>query len=284
MSSFLKMFLATTASVSTASALLLYNYQLKLIYPSGLNDGNLPHSTPDEYGIPYEDLYIDTKDNEKLHAFLCLQKTSPEKKKTILILNPNAGNIGLALPIITQFYEMGFNVLAYDYRGYGQSSGKANEVGLKIDANTIMEFIKTHKIIRDCPLILYGRSLGGAVAIYIASQNYPIVQGVILENTFLSIRKTIPHIFPFLKYAVRLCHQVWDSESDIVKVNNDVKMLFLSAQLDEIVPPEHMDTLYKISGDRYKKFVLFEGAHHNDTTLYPGYWDIINDFLQVIED
>lgn len=284
MSAYLKMFLATTASITTASAVLLYKYQLKLIYPASmLND--VPHETPKDWGIPYEDLYIETIDGVKLHAFLCLhQETDPDYSgKTILILNPNAGNIGLALPIVSRFYNLGYNVFIYDYRGYGLSSGEPNETGLKIDADTILDYVGNHKQLQKTSLILYGRSLGGAVAIYIGSKNHQLVKGIILENTFLSIRKTIPHVFPFLKPAARLCHQLWDSESRIKEINLNIKMLFLSAELDEIVPPLHMDTLYKTSGERSKKFILFQGAHHNDTTLYPGYWDVVCDFIKTIE-
>lgn len=284
MSTYLKMFIATTASITTMSALLLYKYQLKLIYPASLlND--TPHETPKDWDIPYEDLYIETRDGVKLHAFLCLQQENhPDfKNKTILILNPNAGNIGLALPTVSRFWNLGYNVFIYDYRGYGLSSGEPNESGLKIDADTILEYAESHQQLKTTSLILYGRSLGGAVAIYIGSKNHPLVKGIILENTFLSIRKTIPHVFPFLKPAVRLCHQLWDSESRIKDIDTDVKMLFLSAELDEVVPPPHMDTLYKTSGERSKKFVLFQGAHHNDTTLYPGYWDVVSDFIETIE-
>lgn len=291
--SLLKMFIATSASVTVASALLLYKYQLKLIYPAGLNDARSPdahHPTPEEYGIPYQDLYLETTDGVKLHAFLCLQDAEDSinyQKKTVLILNPNAGNIGLAVPTVANFYQLGYNVLIYDYRGYGLSSGEASEVGLKKDADAVLEYITNHQQLKKTSLILYGRSLGGAVAIYIASKNYTCVKGVILENTFLSIRKTIPHIFPFLKYAVKLCHQLWDSEKDILKIDPNVKMLFLNAELDEVVPPLHMKTLYELSSKtaehRYKKFVTFEGAHHNDTTLCPGYWDLVGDFIETID-
>lgn len=290
MSSLLKMFLATTASVTTASLLLLYKYQLKLIYPSGLNDARAPgafHSTPQEYEIPYEDLYLETEDGVKLHAFLCLQdpKSPNYQNKTVLILNPNAGNIGLAVPTVYNFYQLGFNVFIYDYRGYGLSTGESTEIGLKKDTETVMEFLNEHDQLNKSSVILYGRSLGGAVAIHIASKNYKLVKGVILENTFLSLRKNIPHVFPFLKYVATLCHQLWDSETAISKIDPNVKMLFLGAELDEIVSPDHMKKLYELAnvGDRYEKFVLFQGFHHNDTTLAPGYWDIISDFIDLID-
>ncbi|CCH43450.1 Abhydrolase domain-containing protein 13 [Wickerhamomyces ciferrii] len=283
---YLKMFLATTASLTTASALLLYKYQQKLIYPNHLvaDGAGVPHDTPDLYDLEYEDLIIETIDHIKIHGFLCLQPKSRLnlQNETVLILNPNAGNIGLALPTVKNFHNSGYNVLIYDYRGYGTSTGEPSEIGLKIDADTILKFIENHEILKDSEVTLYGRSLGGAVAIYLASKNHPLINKVILENTFLSIRKTIPHVFPFLKHVSWLCHQLWDSETLITKVQSNVKFLFLSAELDEIVPPSHMKKLYELVEEYdYKKFILFEGAHHNDTPLYPGYWDIVSDFLDL---
>ncbi|ODV74604.1 uncharacterized protein CYBJADRAFT_166403 [Cyberlindnera jadinii NRRL Y-1542] len=281
----LKMFAAALASVSVVSLAALYRFQLKLIYPNTLNDARLKTDTPDEYDMPYENMFLETPDGEKIHTFLLLHdRTLPGyKNKTIIVLCPNAGNIGNSLPIVQLLYkEMGYNVLIFSYRGYGESTGTSTEDGIKTDADTVMKFVMEHDQLSNSSVVLYGRSLGGAVAIYIASKNYVPVKAVVLENTFLSIRKAIPHIFPFLRNFTFLCHQVWDSEHDILKVSPEVEMIFLCAEKDEIVPPDHMARLYELSPATVKSRTVFDGAHHNDTVVYPSYWNIVHDFIKSI--
>lgn len=279
------MFVAGTASVVSVLGLLLYKYQLKLVYPSMLTAGTKV-LRPDHYGMPFEEVLLDTPDGEKIHMYVLTHDPTQQGyvAKTVMILCPNAGTIGDALPIVELFYKaMHYNVVIYSYRGYGESSGVSDEVGLKIDADTVMKYVLNHSQLEKTSLILYGRSLGGAVSIYIASQNFTQVKALVLENTFLSIRKCIPHIFPVLSRFTFLCHQIWDSEHAILKVSPDVQMLFLCASDDEIVPPDHMETLYETSPSAIKSRVMFDGAHHNDTCLSPDYWNIVENFIKTID-
>lgn len=263
----------------------LYAYQNNLIYPAGLDDGHGYCSTPDEYDMDdYELVKLMTDDGEELQCYLIKQDpNSPNySNKTILILSPNAGNIGHALPIVSIFYkQFGYNVFIYSYRGYGRSTGKPSEKGLKIDAQRVMKFLTTEdKQYQNSSIILYGRSLGGAVAIYIGAFMSSCVEGIILDNTFLSIRKTIPHIFPVLKYFTTFVHQKWDLEKIIGNIPPDIPVLFLSARKDEIVPPLHMDQLFALSKSEDKMLHKFEDSQHNDTVIQVGYWDIVHEFIK----
>lgn len=107
----------------------------------------------------------------------------------------NAGNIGYRLPIAKVLEnELRCNVLMLQYRGYGLSSGNPNEKGLMIDAQTGLDYIRTRHDFRDTRIVIYGQSIGGAVAVGLTARNQKQgdIAGVILENTFLSIRKLIP--------------------------------------------------------------------------------------------
>lgn len=263
----------------------LYSFQSKLIYPSGLNDGHGYCATPDEYEMPdYELVHLKTEDGETLQCYLLKHsQTSPTyANKTVLILSPNAGNIGHSLPLVSIFYKtFGYNVFIYSYRGYGKSTGTALEHGLKLDAQRVMKYLTTEdEQYQQSSIILYGRSLGGAVAIYIAATMSASVQGIILENTFLSIRKTVPHIFPFLKYVSGFVHQKWDLEKLVPLIPDSIPVLLLSARKDEIVPPSHMDTFNKLFKSEQKSFVKFENSSHNDTVVQPDYWGRIQDFIK----
>lgn len=111
----------------------------------------------------------------------------------------NAGNIGHRVPIAKVLEEtLGCNVMLLEYRGYGLSSGTPDENGLKIDAQTGLDYVRERPGLKDTKIIIHGQSLGGAVAINLVANNQDRgdIAGLILENTFLSIRKLIPSYAP----------------------------------------------------------------------------------------
>lgn len=263
----------------------LYTFQSKLVYPAFAGDGHGVVDTPDKYGMDnYEDVDLTTSDGETIKLFVIkVKKVVSEKSKTVVILCPNAGNMGHALPIAQLFYyNMDCNVVLYSYRGYGHSSGSPSETGLKLDADAVMDYISKDEILQNSDLILHGRSLGGAVAIYMASKYPQMIKGVILENTFLSIRKVIPYLFPYISYFSTLCHQIWDSESLIVQIPGNIPVMFMNGLKDEIVPTSHMKKLYELSRAKTKSFHEFPEGHHNDTIVQDYYWKYVAEFVESI--
>lgn len=109
----------------------------------------------------------------------------------------NAGNIGHRVPIAKVLEEnAGCNVLMLEYRGYGLSTGTPNEIGLMIDSQTALDYIRQRGELKRNKIVVYGQSLGGAVAIQLVAKNQDAgdVAGLILENTFTSMRKLIPRL------------------------------------------------------------------------------------------
>lgn len=143
---------------------------------------------------------LPTPDGERLHAFLIKPSNMVYAKPiTILMFHGNAGNIGHRLPIANVLEKnMGANVLMLQYRGYGLSTGTPDEQGLTIDGQTGLDFVRGHKDLQHTRTVIYGQSLGGALAIQLVARNldHRDVEGLILENTFLSIRKMIPRSLP----------------------------------------------------------------------------------------
>jgi fermentation-respiration switch protein FrsA (DUF1100 family) len=168
-----------------------------------------------------------------------------------------------------------------EYRGYGLSTGSPSEAGISIDGQTALDYVRNHEELRKTNIVLYGQSLGGAVAVRLLQNNAQVgdIAGVILENTFLSIRKLIPTVMPPAKYIASLCHQKWNSEETIAKVS-DTKMpiLFLSGARDEIVPPSMMKQLYD-SCPTKKVWREFPNGDHNSTVAEAGYFNAIWEFL-----
>jgi len=150
----------------------------------------------------------------------------------------NAGNIGYRLPIAKILSDdLGCNVLMVQYRGYGLSTGNPNEKGLNIDAQAGLDYIRQRDELKDSKIIIYGQSLGGAVGVNLAARNQEKgdIAGIILENTFISIRKLIPSAFPPARFLAPLCHQVWSTE-DVLPQIKGIPILFLSGLQDELVP------------------------------------------------
>lgn len=279
------MFAAVGASIGGIALVGLYTFQSSLIYPSSLNDGRGYCAKPDEYDMPeYEEKFLETEDNEKIQCYVLKQlQTDPRyANKTVVIHSPNAGNIGHALPIVAIFYKnFSYNVVIYSYRGYGKLSGTPSESGLKIDAARVMEYItKEDEQLLQSSVIFYGRSLGGAVLIYLTAKYPKDVQGLILENTFLLIPKTVPHIFPALKYFTGMVHQIWNSEELLPQIPADLPVLMFSARRDEIVPPSHMDAIFLSITATDKVMYKYEYAQHNDTVMQQDYWERIHTFIQ----
>ncbi|KAK3382318.1 Alpha/Beta hydrolase protein [Lasiosphaeria ovina] len=264
---------------------LLYFKQKALIYPSSIPaNARTDIPRPSQFDFrDYEELIIPTNDGEKLSAFYIRgRRRGPNSNVTVLMFHGNAGNIGHRLPIARLLIStMGCNVFMLEYRGYGISTGQPDETGLNIDAQTALDYLSDRTETRDHVLFVYGQSLGGAVAVRLVAknQNNPNynIGGLILENTFLSMRKLIPSIIPPAKYFALLCHQVWPSESLIPSVK--VPTLFLSGLQDEIVPPIHMKRLFDLSTAPVKIWKPFPGGDHNTSVIEEGYFEAINDFM-----
>ncbi|KAG6865265.1 hypothetical protein C0991_004004 [Blastosporella zonata] len=308
--------LATAATLSTVGAGLLWYGQNYLIYPSAFPPGSRT-DVPTPEGLPYEDLTLKTSDKVLLRCFFIPQKKSYHHaadigddstktddefavtRPTVVMFHGNGGNHGHRVPLARVFYlNMRCNVLMMSYRGYGLSEGSPSEAGLKIDAQTGLDFLTTHPVFSQTKIILYGQSIGGAVSIDLASRNPTKIRALILENTFTSLPSLIPHVLPVLGPFSFLCHQTWDSASKVPLIPASTPILMLSGVKDGIVPKEHMRALWeavakrgetKTSGGReYKvglehaRFKEFPRGGHNDTCVQLGYWPTISDFVQSV--
>jgi abhydrolase domain-containing protein 13 len=195
----------STSSKSTFSKNLdratSFNTVSELIYPRNIPLGSTTESgvpRPEQFGISnYEDVQIPTPDGETLAAYEIRPAHGVTvSNTTILMFHGNAGNIGHRLPIAKYLAESNrLNVLMLEYRGYGLSTGSPDEKGLNIDAQAGLDWIRNH--VKGNPkVIIYGQSIGGAVSIQLAVRNQDRgdIAGLILENTFLSIRKMIPKL------------------------------------------------------------------------------------------
>ncbi|KAG1123262.1 hypothetical protein G6F42_010715 [Rhizopus arrhizus] len=251
-------------AVTVALSLLLYTYQCELLYAAGFPTGSRTVvARPSQFGLPDKEVILVTKDGYKIRSYVMIQRGEEVaiQSPTVVCFHAHTGNMGHRLPIAQVFYKkLGYNVVMLSYRGYGLSEGRPTEKGHKIDAQTMLEYIKQHPILKHTKLIAYGQSLGGSVAISLVSRNEDKFDALIIENTFLSV--------------------TWRSYKTIKYVHH-VPILFLSSLKDELVPPGHMAKLYNISQTSgVKVWRDFENGTHNDTCMQSGFFESIAEFVR----
>ncbi|KAL8277283.1 hypothetical protein RQP46_010352 [Phenoliferia psychrophenolica] len=279
--SWVKWTLGIVVVTFSTGATLLYTFQTRLIYPASMPEGsrtNVP--TPGDHDMPYEELDLTTPDGVRIKAYLMLDEKAPQDRPIVILLHANAGNVGHRLPIAKVFYrKMRCNVLALSYRGYGRSEGSPDEKGLRLDAQTALDYVLSHPTLEKSDIYLYGQSIGGAVAIDLASRNTQRVHGLIIENTFLSLPKLVPSVLPFVAPFIFLLHQIWPSEDSIARVPSTFPVLFLSGKQDELIPPAHMKELFEKCPSGKKEWKDFDRGTHNDTCLQPNYFSTVSTFI-----
>ncbi|OWZ12459.1 Serine protease [Phytophthora megakarya] len=282
----------TGSTICVGALLLLYMYQDRLLYfptipgASKFTKDNPPgYIHPGEFSIDYEDLMIPCKDNVKIHGWLMKQKDHTTCA-TLIFFHGNAGNIGYRLPNAVQlFRKVGVNVLLVDYRGFGHSEGVPSEDGIKLDAEAVVDAMYARTDIDTSKLVVFGRSLGGAVSVYVAEKEPSRVAAIALENTFLSISAMVDALMPFLSYVKPLVLRMdWDSERGIQKVKQPI--LLIAGMEDELVPHFHMEKLRSlaISSQRVVWYPV-PGGTHNDSWLRGGdqYYLKLRQFLDGLD-
>ena len=289
------------ALILASVAGILYKFQDVLLYfPDQPSSSRLYVPMPS--GIPHESVYIRTKDGVKLNLILLRytggdslsgataggpaspssSSSSPASPPTILYFHGNAGNIGHRVPnALLMLVNLKANVVLVDYRGYGKSEGEPGEKGLYLDAQATLDYVMTRPDLDKTKVVLFGRSLGGAVAVHLASLNPHRVAATIVENTFLSIPHMAATLFSFLPMRLLpLCcyRNQFLSYRQITQCR--MPSLFVSGLSDQLIPPLMMKQLYELSPARTKRLAIFPEGTHNDTWQCHGYFPALEQFIR----
>jgi fermentation-respiration switch protein FrsA (DUF1100 family) len=228
-------------------------------------------ATPTDWGMPYEDISLKTADGITLHGWYIPQSGA---ERVVLFLHGNAGNISHRGDSIVIFRRLGLAVFIVDYRGYGRSEGAPTEAGLYQDAAAAWHYLVTTRGVAAQNIVVFGRSLGGAVAAELASQVQP--GGLILESTMSSARDFAQAAFPLLSRLVVVRYR-FDSVGRLAQVHCPV--LVLHSPDDEIMPYRLGEKLYH-AARQPKRFVALRGDHNNGfLQTQPQYEQALADFL-----
>ena len=237
----------------------LYFYQSRLLFLPNLPSRAVERS-PSAVGLAYEPVDLVTSDNIHLDGWFI---PAPEKRGVILFCHGNAGNISHRLDSLLLFHRLGFSTLIFDYRGYGRSQGRPSEEGTYLDAEAAWHYLTRERSTTPSRIILFGRSLGAAVAVHQAAVNTP--GALIVESSFTSVPDIAAGLYPFLpaRWLSRLDYNV---QQQLQRVSCPV--LVVHSRDDEIIPFRHGRALYAAANEP-KQFLELRGGH-NDGFLLTG--------------
>jgi fermentation-respiration switch protein FrsA (DUF1100 family) len=204
---------------------------------------------------------LSTKDGEKLHCWFFPLAGEPP---VLLFFHGNAGNISHRIENVEQLVKKGISVFLLSYRGYGKSTGRPSEKGIYLDGLAAYDYLVESERISPDRIALFGRSLGGAVAIEVASHRE--VKCLIVESSFTSLRDMSKTIFPWSLFSPFVPNH-YDSGSKIAALS--VPKLIVHGKNDEIIPFWMGEKLFALAREK-KKFLAIEGAGHNDTYIVGG--------------
>jgi len=252
----------------TIKAIHLYQHQGDHLYhPSNEIRGN-----PADVGLDFQDVELRTADNILLHGWYCAKTGS---KKVILLFHGNTGNISDCLASLKIFSDLGYSSLVFDYRGYGRSQGKPDELGTYRDADTAWEWLLREQHFAPSDVIILGRSLGAAIGANLASKHNPAA--VVLESTFTSLPDIAAEKHRLV--PARLMTRFNYNTLDLIKQINS-PILIIHGPDDSVISYKHGRRLFAAANE--PKGFLDIDSHHAEGYLRSGeiYINGLKDFFQ----
>ncbi len=239
--------------------------------------------TPDQLNLPYEEVWLSIKTPseivDKVHGWWLPSTNSQEEERVILDLHGNSSNISANLGYAQQFHQMGLSVLLIDYRGYGRSTNRFPcEKRVYQDVEAAWNYLVYERRINPHNIFVFGHSLGGAIAIDLASR-HPEIAGLMIESSFTSIRKMVDFKGKYWIFPVDfLLTQNFNSIAKIPQLK--MPILFTHGTEDRIVPFEMSQELFAAAIEP-KQLLIVPGAGHNNVREFGGvqYLDTLRQFL-----
>jgi fermentation-respiration switch protein FrsA (DUF1100 family) len=225
-------------------------------------------ATPAEWGLPFEEARFGL--GGRLHGWFIPGPSDV----TLLWFHGNAGTIALRLPWLERLRaHLGVSVFIFDYQGYGLSEGQPSEENTYADARAALAYLRARPDVDPGRVVYFGKSLGGAVAVQLATEEPP--HRLVIQSTFTSVPHLARRHYPFVPGA--LIRTRYASLDKIGRVR--APLLIVHGDGDPIVPPEHARLLYEAAAEP-KRLLMVEGAGHNDVLERGGrpYLDALRAF------
>lgn len=227
--------------------------------------------TPADAGLEFRDLWIELGDRERLGAWWI--SAHPPRIGHLLFCHGNGGNIADRVGTAALLSAAGLDVLLFDYRGYGRSTGHPDEPGTYEDARAARVALLAQADVDPSRVFYLGESLGGAVALALALETPP--RGLILQSTFTSVRDVAAHHYSFVPRAL-----VPDAYPSLRRIRSlNAPLLVLHGDRDQTVPPDHGRSLYE-AAPAPKRLHIFPGLEHDVAAAAMKYADTIADWVK----
>lgn len=228
-------------------------------------------ATPADWGLAYEDVRFAAADGIELHGWYV---PAPGARRVLLFFHGNGGNISHRRESIEIFHRLGLNVLIIDYRGYGRSSGTPSEAGLYLDGEAAWVYLTRVRGFAASDIVVFGRSLGGAVAATTAAAHPP--RALILESTLSSAQDFAREAFPVLSTLMVMRYE-FPTAARMSEVRCPV--LVLHSPEDEIMPFALGEKVFAAAREP-RTFVRLRGDHNGGfVRSQPAYERALRDFL-----
>ncbi len=244
--------LLMAAGIYLLLGVLMYLFQNRMVFLANM-PGRALIATPQDAGFSFEEVSITTRDELQLHGWFV---PAEQSTATVLFLHGNAGNISHRLDSIAIFRELGLDTLIIDYRGYGRSEGKPTEQGTYLDAQAAWDYLVGNRGIAPERIVIFGRSLGGAIAAWLAVEN--TAAAVIIESCFSSALDMARRLYPFM--PVRLITRIKYPVSDYVSRLKS-PLLVIHSRDDEIIPFFMAEAIFAAAAE--PKAMLELSGDHN---------------------
>lgn len=215
-----------------------------------------------EHGLPAEDVDFESEDGTRLHGWWMPHERA---RMSVLYCHGNSGNIAERTETFHALRRLRVNVFAFDYRGYGRSDGVPSPLGVCADARAALDWMIAESRTTHHELIVFGHSLGGAIAIDTVS-NRPEVAGLVVQSSFTQVADMARHRYPDLPVH-------WIAKNGFRSIEKVASLtmpkLFVHGGRDETIPFAHGEALYAAAAEP-KHFVPIARAQHNDVHLWGG--------------
>lgn len=248
----LKIVALILAALYLAVCGVLFAVQEQIVFRPTVGGGKDPASQ----GLAFTPVTLATADGEALNAWYVPPPATADTPRHILFLHGNAGNLSHRLATLRVLHELGHGVLALDYRGYGLSSGTPSEAGTYLDARAAWRYLTETLAIPASDIVLYGRSLGGAVAAALAGQVQ--ARGLIIESAFTRLADMARHRYPYLPVQWLLLME-YDSAARLRTISCPV---LVAHSPDDRVVPFAMGEALAAAARNLTDFVVLKGSHN----------------------
>jgi len=246
--------------------LFFYQFQEQFIF----NPKKLDANHKFDFGVEYDEVYLDSYDGTKIHGVLFKSESS---LGLIFFLHGSGGNVSWYKESIPVYTGLNYDIFILDYRGYGKSDGKIKrEEDIFLDAKSAYEYVK--KLYSEDQIIIIGFSMGGPVATRLASEYSP--KALILEGTIFDMIEKGKKKFPFLpvsiieRYGFRIKNYIPKVDAPIIIFHGD------QDKASDVNNSLRLRPMLKVND----RIIIFEGEGHHD---FAGNDQYIEELRKIID-